>query len=273
MELNDANMMKNLNELGVDERGSFARPTRLQVSEQQMPQQRAPQPPTRTRRQVSQRQMLQQKSSKPPTPSERTDSQSHGSNNESDIDKYYSEGENEGPYDGGEYDDGDDFIETDSCAMAHFHDSSFNRYDTTSGSHGDSTTSGSRGDSMSIQTITSGGSNRGLNGKKKRPLQSSSSDANTSKKNKVLKGTNITINTVYKSKYACDVCDFSSSSAKELSTHYVSEYHLQLIENNIEKIKFKCDFCKLRTKSRHDFVRHVVESKKHDRRVKKSPDL
>ena len=242
MDLDIAEMRKELKDLGVDEKGTFAHSTRRQVTERQM----------------TQRRMLQQQASPLQTSSESTRSLSHRTNNESDIDNCYSQGENDGPYDGGQYDDKDDFIEADSCSMGRS-DSSFRH---------DDIASRSCGNSISIQTINNGSTDSGITRNKKR----APNDENTSTMNKVLKGTNITINTAYKTKYSCDVCDFSSNSAKGLSEHYLSEQHLQVIEENIDKIKFKCDFCKLRTTSRHDFVRHVVEGKKHKRKVKNSAD-
>lgn len=265
MDLDITEMRKEMKDLGVDEKGTFARSTRRQVTERQM----------------TQRRMLEQQASPLQTSSERTRSVSHRTNNETDIDDCYSHGENDGPYDGGQYDDEDDFIEADSCSMGRS-DSSF---------RSDDIGSRSCGNSISIQTINNGSTDSGINRNKKRPIERSPNDENTttmnkvlkgtntpndentSTMNKVLKGTNIKINTAYKTKYSCDVCDFSSNSAKDLSEHYLSEQHLQVIEKNTDKIKFKCDFCKLRTKSRHDFVRHVLESKKHKRKVKNSADL
>ena len=259
-------------ELGVNENGSFSCKTRRQGLHRQVQQ---PQPPSDSagsesqgrnrepQRDVPRRMVQQRQVKKTQKPNGRTSSQSHESNSECDIDDCYSDGENDGPYDGGEYDNEDNFIESDSCAMAHSEDSSYKSNDVISKTSTDS---------MSIQTINSSTESR-VTGKRKQDTDNSSKEGNNSIGTKLLKVSNIVINTDYKTKYTCDVCDFSSNSAKALSDHYVSEKHLQLIDNNIEKIKFKCDFCKLRTKSRQDFVRHVLEIKKHGKRVRNSSDL
>lgn len=236
MDISAKALAKELYDLGIDERGTFGSRNKGQSSSE---------PITQTNSKLS--------------------------CSEEDLDNCYSDGENShDSYKAGDYDKEDDFIDPDICSMANSSDSTYRDSESTQKTSQNPTPSPDRtheSHEMSKKCTrsdevqkTTNNINEATTLSRKRKIDESSTCETRGKK--LLTATDIMINR----RYNCDVCDFSSSSPRDLHNHYLSDRHLCLIDINMDSIKFKCDFCHLRTKKRHDFVRHV-RSKKHMKKV------